>query len=128
MTLTELAARCEAATGPDRELDAEIAAKLCGGSAVSPIDLSGRYWKPGARGFCIAPAYTASIDAALTLVPEGWGWHMRCYPELNLSLCELYADEHAEDEGVDYFRGRSKFATPTPAICAAALRAREPKS
>jgi len=54
---------CEKATGPDRELDAEIAALLCGGK----VDVAGRFWKPGVRGFCIAPRYTVSLDAAMTL-------------------------------------------------------------
>jgi hypothetical protein len=54
MTLLELAARCEAATGSDRELDFEI---LC---VVDPRAIrTGPL--PGDR------KYTASIDAAMTL-------------------------------------------------------------
>lgn len=58
--------RIEAAEGADRALDVEIAALLCGGTT----DFDGRYWKPGVRGFCVAPRYTASIDAALTLADK----------------------------------------------------------
>ena len=55
---SELIERLEKATGPDRELDHAI---LC------MID-------PRVKGTCpmhYDPHYTASIDAALTLVPEG---------------------------------------------------------
>lgn len=51
--LMELASRVEAGEGPDRELDAEILAAIAG-TANGPV--SG------------APAYTASLDAAMTLV------------------------------------------------------------
>lgn len=63
--LLELAERVERASGASRELDAEIAAHLCGGT----VDRDGRYWKPGVRGFSIADRYTASIDAAVSLLP-----------------------------------------------------------
>jgi hypothetical protein len=81
--LLELAERCEAAEGPDRELDCLIAAALelrPEGMDISAAD-SLRIW--GLHEFarhseshqnvwsrCL-PRYTASIDAALTLVPEG---------------------------------------------------------
>ena len=77
--MDELIARVEAATGPDRELDADIQ------DIIDPAD-GDRI----ASGFCvpshgitrtrrdwlkhIAKRYTASIDSALTLVPEGWEW------------------------------------------------------
>lgn len=57
----ELAARCEAATGPDRELDAEITrwAYRCAGANV-PDDFV----------FIDPSEYTGSLDAAFWLVPE----------------------------------------------------------
>ena len=68
----QLAARIEAATGPDRELDAEICVTL---------GLSEGNLLFGPDGWCFgsttnpnphkAPAYTASLDAAMMLVPEG---------------------------------------------------------
>ena len=63
--LRDLAARCEAATGADRELDAAI------GSALWVV----KYGKPllGVGG-CYHPPYTASLDAAMSLVPEGCDW------------------------------------------------------
>ena len=57
MTHAELIAALEAATEPSWELDAEIARAI--GAPVYP-DLR-------------AHRYTSSIDAALTLVPEGGG-------------------------------------------------------
>lgn len=79
--LLALAERCEAATGPDRTLDGKIAEALgwsrpekdgiCGPTFVRRreyewIDTEGR-----ARGFA-PPPYTGSLDAALTLTPEGF--------------------------------------------------------
>jgi hypothetical protein len=55
-TLVELAARCEAATGPDRLLDDDIMYATQNIIVDNPA------------------AYTASLDAAMTLVPEGCGW------------------------------------------------------
>jgi hypothetical protein len=72
MTPTELRAladRVEALTGPDREIDAEIGMAMglkntmrvghecLGTDRVVPVR---------------CPAYSASLDAALTLVPGGW--------------------------------------------------------
>jgi len=56
--LMELASRVEAAEGPDRELDNDIARWLMRDLNWHSSDCLGRY--------------TASIDDAMTLVPEGW--------------------------------------------------------
>jgi len=70
--------RLAEATGPDRDIDAELCAAV--GFKVKrsegfgePIDSEWLYCitKDG-RGWNRIPAYTSSIDAALTLVPEGW--------------------------------------------------------
>lgn len=67
--MDNLIAKLEGAAEGSRELDALIAVLLCGGD----LDAApGRYWKPGVRGWSIADRYTTSLDAALTLVPEGW--------------------------------------------------------
>lgn len=55
--LLALAERCEQATGPDREIELAIEDAIKG--PVKP---------PYRRGFC--PAYTASLDAAMSLVPD----------------------------------------------------------
>lgn len=56
--LMELASRVEAGEGPDRELDKAIATALGYGRWYAA-------WHP-------SWGYTASLDAAMTLVPEGW--------------------------------------------------------
>lgn len=73
--LEALAVRCETATGPDRELDREIARHVIERILV-------KHGEPEAEKIADAMAaarldedlatYTASIDSALTMVPEGW--------------------------------------------------------
>ena len=80
-----LIGRLEEATGPDMQLDADIA-KAMGAfvkrSLLIPIDVA-----TGSRsmhsieigqsvGWVYVPAYTSSIDAAVQLVPEGYSWHL----------------------------------------------------
>jgi len=68
----DLIARLEAATGPDRELDARIQCSLDGHKFIECEEfgttLSVRSEGPDVLGS--VRYYTASIDAALTLVPE----------------------------------------------------------
>jgi hypothetical protein len=62
--LIALAERVEGLQGPDREVDADIAL------ATGWTHRSGANWHlvvPWER-----PDYTTSLDAAMTLVPEGW--------------------------------------------------------
>lgn len=125
----ELIARLEAATGADRELDAAIFDAIGAplpqqafsydlklqpdpdkaGSYVMPIgEMLVRYE---------APAFTSSIDAALTLVPEGWLW--RIMPsDFKGWLAEAWTDDTLDGE----FGACA--ATPALAICIAALRAK----
>jgi hypothetical protein len=124
---SELIAALEKATGPDRELDAAI------------------FWSQVPDGVEVAmaspiPAYTASIDAALTLVPEG-------YVLNSLSqTSEAEKQEHTGSEPLPNwtvsllrqdcagYRNRKRFkeafkygeaAKPALAIAAAALRAKD---
>lgn len=111
--LLELAARCEAAAGLDRELDAAICVALG--------------IEPQAREMLQFPAYdscvryfTASLDAAMGLVPEGWfpwvGKDKGYDPEQwSATIDGPSRDQHVEGYG-----------SPTPALAltAAALRAR----
>ncbi len=87
MTLLELAERCEAATGPSYVLDLEIA------EVIAPTELA---WQP---------PYTASLDAAMMLVPDHDGWIIM-------------------GNSAKVGRQISGAATPALALCAAALRAR----
>lgn len=60
--------------------------------------------------------YTTSLDAALTLVPNGWGWHVRHDNDGNYGHC-LYP-------GLNVSPGAAVAATPPLALCLAALKAR----
>jgi hypothetical protein len=110
-TLLALAERCEQAAGPDRELDAEIALAAGWERKWNDSDKPhGWYWRRGDYSWTaemegIPPNYTASLDAAVTLVPEGCGWMVM---------------GNAAKVG----RWPSRGATPALALCAAALRAR----
>lgn len=92
MTRSELIAALRAATGPDRELDAEIAALVRFVPSTAPRWLTewGGSFKPapdvhsgvvaafGDSGnlavWWEAPKYTGSIDAAMTLLPDELWW------------------------------------------------------
>lgn len=110
--LLALAERCEQATGPDRELDARIEAALAEADfdALANDGVHVRDWN--------APAYTASIDAAMSLVPEGREWRVR--------WCELPDGTWASIAriGENGCGLNTSAATPALALCAAALRAR----
>ena len=67
-TLSTLADRAEKATGPDRELDAAIK------EAFGHIWDYAADWGPRGKDRPVAKPYTASLDAAMTLVPKGWRW------------------------------------------------------
>ncbi len=70
--LLRLADRCEAATGPDRELDELICAAVEGATREAQADGHVAYWR-GSRWVNVTVcSVTASLDAAMTLVPEGW--------------------------------------------------------
>lgn len=76
--MTDLAERIEAATGPDRELDAEIDALLGWRRVDNPTFAGGLIdmWHSPDGRMCRRDerlhAYTGSIDAAMMLLPEGW--------------------------------------------------------
>lgn len=102
MTDTQaLIARLEAATGPSFTLEQEIF----------------RAVNPNATKLSVPNNYTSSIDAALTLVPEGWLW--RIMPsDFNGWLAEVWTDDTLDGE----FGARAP--TPALAIVIAALRAK----
>lgn len=109
--MRDLIERIEAAEGPSRELDAEIA-KAVGAEHGSREKVSMESRSIYYIDEC-APAYTASLDAAMTLVPEGFDWAVfRTNGGLTVhAWCGSREDVFA--------------ATPALALCAAALRAKE---
>ena len=118
MTPAELIAALEVAPGPSRELDA----MLHEADAVFP---NWRKWlfADGSISVLIPP-YTASLDAAMTLVPKEWDWTL--YSD---GSGEIYKDVPSGmlpgalgSTSID-FEG----ATPALALCIAVLRAMELK-
>lgn len=112
-----LIARLESADGPSRELDWAIAESLgwtrCQvGQVIACYAPGDPHMKAG------APRYTASIDAALTLVPEGW--HMSVNTTVG-ALLQGSAAVRDRDGGPSF---ASAASTPALALAAAALKAR----
>lgn len=74
------------------------------------------------------PRYTTSIDAAVTLVPEGWGWNLRDALLIGpLAWCEVWKRRPGPTPGViksSEHRSVAEAPTPAAALALAALRAR----
>ena len=107
--LTTLAMECERAEGASYDLDCRIHQAI-GGTVPSGFQMQ----YEGTR----VPAYTASLDAAMSLVPEGWGVDIfagvtatRVKP--SASVWYPGASSHEADA-----------ATPALALTAACLRVR----
>lgn len=101
---TALIEALERAEGPSRELDRSIFYALQDQMTGDPF---------------FAPKFTASIDAAMTLVPEGWAATVCRFNSGKgkaILWRDSWCDNHAPTAGTD---------APTPAIalCIAALRA-----
>lgn len=133
-TLLALAERVEKAEGPDRDLDAEIDLYLSlpeitrrGGVALVSDGGIHEWYGLGppapqrnpATGAWRAPRmeYTASIDAAVTLVPEGWGWQIRRSHTGHRAVCYLWS-------GSGVWSPTVVATAPALALTAAALRAK----
>jgi hypothetical protein len=122
-TLIALAERCEAATGPDWKLDGLIADEL------SDWENLGGHWEQhkvsGERrrtSYPPAPLYTASIDAAMTLVPEGY--RVTSLAETVVECDQPWRAILWERRQNPKRRPFGDGATAALALCAAALRAR----
>jgi hypothetical protein len=104
--MRELAERVEALTGPDREVDCRVWAAFNGGGFDTFVAVVPNFhdWR--------APYYTASIDAAMTLVPEGREW------AIGLEDGGAFAHVHRPSE----YAGMVEASTPALALTAAALR------
>ena len=118
MGLLELAERCEAATGADRDLDAAIFACIAEGLGwMRHSSQACRVW---------ASHYTETLDAAIKLVPEGWGWQVS-----DGGNAGVWSNGPVDAQLVHGMRfpgvlaqADGKAATPALALTAASLRAR----
>lgn len=122
-SLRDLIERVERAPGGSRELDHAIADAVLG--KVKP---------PYVRGHC--EKYSTSIDAAMTLVPEGWwlcGFYF-CHPDFRSQQDRAWCAELAGPvtwavmdrevgEEPQYDHVCASAANPALALCAASLRA-----
>jgi hypothetical protein len=103
-TFLALAERCEQAAGPDAGLDLAIwkaLSEMPGFKHPSPI------WRFDVTG---------SLDAAVTLVPEGWTW-----ARFNSGAVECMT---LNGPGGSILFERGQGTSTALALCAAALRAR----
>lgn len=127
--LNELADRVEVATGADRELDCLIYAAI-NPSHLAIKNMPGRFHDPDllsalaaekfiTRATYVAPRYTASIDAAMTLADGFVLLHLSDIGADGLPLCRL------GNPSTTPARQYVGIAHTLPrALCAAALRAR----
>ncbi len=107
MDLLQLAERCEAASGPDRELDEAI-----------HIGLGNPRWHRGAcRPF--GTNYTASIDSARSLIEEPQSFSLS-HAGNCIAKVQIIGGDPCEPE--PEYEGYGE--TPPLALAAAALRAR----
>jgi len=118
-SLLSLGERVEKAVGPDRELDAAIK------EAVGHAWDYGADWGSRENYNPVAKAYTASIDAAMTLVPEGWPSRQVGTTDDGRGYAAVAGnDMHMMAEDPDEFFAEGDAATAALAMCAAALKAR----
>jgi hypothetical protein len=119
--LEALVGQLEQATGPDRELDLAIALAV---GAVDRRTVSTKHgfgYSDGQWACSHVEQYTALLDAAMMLVPEGW--HDAVYgPGVGASdnLCTASLDPPEYDGPPE----TAEAATRALALVAAALRAR----
>ena len=116
-----LLARLTAATGPDRELDAEIYCTLDPTwKAKQAPTAQATGWVSKGPYTRLAPDYTGSLDAALTLVPENHMWFLG-----NLDPSDMRFSATISVVGnIGAEIWRSIHATAPLALTIAALRAR----
>jgi hypothetical protein len=116
-TIHVLIERLEKATGPDRALNALIYLDVlnphmrAGWTAPNGIGPEGYYAR-------VSPDYTGSIDAALTLVPEGFQAYVDTGTPEGAHAC-VWTDYPHRISG-----GARQCTQPAIALCTAALRAR----
>lgn len=127
--MKELLEKLLSATGPDRRLDTEIGLALDIETAWSG-DLRQLGYAENVFIALGAQPYTASIDAALTLVPDGWAWALHHHRDCTGANAVPFAKvsraswNKRHNEAEFYKEAHSRGATPAIAICIAALKAR----
>lgn len=121
-TLLALATRCEQAPGPDRELDLAICRLAMSSEPLGhAAGISDDVWRGSGLDSltaAIIPHYTASLDAALTLVPVGHALSLHVDADGTVHAGVMPDDGDGCDDA------RRCGATPALSLTVAALRAR----
>jgi hypothetical protein len=111
--LAELIARLEAVSEGDFALDSDIWDSL--GTGILGLQGKPRSIK----------RYTTSLDAAVTLVPEGWFWRVgRTSIFAGWAFVHNTHHDHGEPDRNEFGWRKVAGTTPTLALCIAALKAR----
>jgi len=114
MELMALAERVEQATRADRELDAQIAcSRLPDISKLAVLNTPEKWVRAALTEHWNIPPYTASLDAAMTLVPKRASW----------SLYDIVGKRESVRMWCDGIDVLCAGATPALALTAACLRA-----
>ena len=71
MTPVELITALEAATGPSRDLSNRVA-EAVGWVHRENVKNDFKWLSPNGQAYLVPPHFTASLDAAMTTVPEGY--------------------------------------------------------
>jgi hypothetical protein len=121
-SLEELAGIVEQAEGPDRELDKAIAHALGWVPVPNPTSaggLSGRWYQPDGKisGMEGPPNWCASLDAAMSLCPEGWCRTVTWLAANKEASAKLFRADRKDEP-------QAKAATEALALTAACLRSR----
>jgi len=111
--LLQLAAECERVVAPSREIDASIHAALGGDQRRRALATLGPF----------GPSYTSSLDAAMTLVPEGWDGALYLATDTHKPSVQLETPAMRSAFSMDYEGVNGTAETLALALCAAALRA-----
>ncbi len=127
--------RLEKATGADRRLDADMwpivdpdgyRQTLAHRQVMASLDLTPERQEREAfeTTRLFAPKFTASIDAALTLVPEGWAWFVERIEGFTNGDARIWLpSQRTRGLRQENFDVRN-VANPAIALCIAALKAR----
>lgn len=119
-----LLTRLAQATGPDRELDALVAVAIMA-QRDAEANADGTVYLPGCGSISSttlpAKRYTASLDAVLGLLPEGWFWRVG-HSTLYGGWAHLNRKHPNHCDVGDEFSANA--ATPAIALLIAILKAR----
>lgn len=124
----DLISRLSEATEGDRELDCEIAVAVLGGEIewkqanytmdLYPVRRYDSTMHVGGKGSEPVERYTESVDAALSLLPEGKWWGIAATDTCAAECSDIFV------QGKDWHADYGHSPVPAIALCISFLRAR----